>query len=485
MEENKKKQTLDFASLGEMIATTSSKSNSKYSKEDLETYVSNLDRYSNKFREISDFFYVSNGLYKNIVNSFTNLATLDNVILPSSKTIERSEDKSYGTYFDKVNNYADSVNIKMTTRSILKNVAKYGAYIGYERSDASEFYFQPLPLDFCRIKYRIGNEYQLEFNFKYFDKFFNKEDLDFAWLMYPKEFKGLYNKYKKDTKSRNPEWQILDIKRTVCILAEEDEPNFIPMFSGMFESILANEEVKDLIQLGQKLDISKLVIQTVPTDKDGNITMPKEMVQFFHEQLKKILPEGANGLTTALNIESVPFANQNQTKQDLLAKSERGVFISSGFSSSMFADNGGHTGLQMNVEVVTANIFATLEKIENAFNRKFKNVANTKTYEFKLKFFRTTNVNIGDNFERAYKLLAIGGAITPLYSLLGFDAETYSTLLQVENQLKVKDLLIVPQSMHTQNADGSSDSKVGNPEKDEKDLSDEGAKARDTETKDK
>jgi hypothetical protein len=477
--------TVDFASWGEMVTATrvvSSTTNSSYTKDSINNYLSNITSYAPYLRAVSDYFYSSNGIYKNVVDTFANLPTLDNIILPSATTMLKRADKSYQSYYDKVNSYADSINVKIATRNILKSVAKYGGYVAYERNEGSDFYFQQLPLDYCRIKYKLGNDYQLEFNFKYFDKFFNKEDIDFAWFVYPPEFKKLYNKYKSDRQSKTPEWQMLDIKKTICVIPNDDIPDFVPMFSGMFTSLLDNEEMKSLIQLGEKLDTIKLLVQKVPTDKDGNILMPKEAVQFFHSELKKIIPEGASGLTTPMDIKDVSFSNATQSKEELLAKAERGAWVNSGYSSAMFSDNGGHTGLQMNVEVVTSNIYAVLERIEDMFCRRFKTVANTKTYEFKLKFFRTTNVNVGDNFDRMFQLLTIGGALMPLFSLVGIDAETYITLLQVEQDLGVKDLLVVLQSMNTLSGNGSNPAqtdKGGNPVKQEKNLTDAGQKTRD------
>jgi hypothetical protein len=485
IEEIKRTTPTEFASLGEMIALTVSKRTSKYSKDDINSYLNDTVRYAQNLRQASDYFYNSNGIYKSIINAFTNLATLDNIILPSLKTSQKTTDKAYQTYLDKIRAYCDSVDIKLTARNILKSVAKYGVYVGYERQEGGEFYFQTLPIDYVRIKYKVGNEYQLEFNFKYFDKFFNKEDIDFAWFAYPSEFKKLYNKYKSDKKSKNPEWQMLDIKKTVCIVSEDDDATFIPMFSGMFEALLNNEDYKDLIKLSETLDVTKLIVQKVPTDvKDGNILMTKEAIQYFHNELKKILPEGANGLTTPLDITAIPFSNQSQSKEELLAKAERGAYVASGYSGGLFSDNGGHTGLQMNVEVVTANIFAVLEKIESMFSRKFKNVVNTKNYEFKLKFYRTTNVNIDENFERAFKALGIGGAIEPMISLMGFEPDVYATLLKVEKETGIKDLLQIPESMHTQSGSTPIDNKKsnGNPKKKEKDLTDGGAKSRNVDT---
>jgi hypothetical protein len=467
-----------FSAIGDLFTATKTVTTyQQYSKDDIRTYLSNPYRNSDKLRQLSDYFYYNNGIYKNVINAFSSLPTLSTMILPSVKTLGKVEDKAYGTYYDKVNNYIDSIDLKATTRNILSSVARYGGYVGYERSSGNEYVIQTLPIDYCRVKYKIGHDYVVEFNFKYFDKFFNKEDIETAWTIYPPEFKKLWNKYKGDKVSRAPEWQMLDVKKTYCILANEDEAFFIPMFCNMYLALLNNEEYQEIIKLGQQIDITKLIVQKIPTDKDGNITMPKELVEILHQSLKEILPEFANGLTTPLEIHDVPFSNQIQTKEELLSKAERGAFVSSGWSSALFADNSGHAGLQMNVEIVTASIYAILEKIESMFSRKFKNVVNSKNYDFKLHFYRTTNVNIKENFERLMKLVEIGGAITPVFSILGFDSDVYTTLLQIENNLGVKDNLQTPQSMHTQTV-ASGDS--GRPPKDEKDLGDSGATTRDT-----
>jgi hypothetical protein len=467
MEENnesKPKNKISFSALETLVtATQTLTTGTKYTKDDIETYISNPSRYHQTLRQISDYFMFY-GIYNNIITSTANLPTLDYIVSPSLKTLERKDDKSYSVYLDKINNYTYSINVKQTVRNIIKNVAKYGAYIGYERNNGSDFYIQTLPLDYCRIKYKVGHDYQLEFNFKYFDKFWNKEDIDLAWLVYPPEFKKLWNRYKADKKSRNPEWQMIDINKTYCILADDDSPFFVPMYSTMFKAILNNEEYETIVKTGQVLEITKLIAQKLPSDKDGNLLVDEETARIFHEALVKALPTGANGITTPFDIHDVAFSNQTQTKEQLLEKAERGAFVSSGWSSALFAENSGVSSLNMNIEVVTANIYALLEKIESAFSRKFRGVVNTKNYEFNLKFFRTTNLNIEDNFNRMYKLLEIGGAITPLISLSNFDFASYISLLDMETQLKIKDMLVPVQSIHTQSGGADSSKSGGRPE---------------------
>lgn len=476
---SKSKSKMEFASMASVKEATSTTRITQVTRDNINTYLSDPSKYAKELRAVSNLFYMSNGIYKQIVNAFKNLATLDYVVTPSTATLKKVTDKAYEDYYIKVKDYLDDVNVKRLTRNILTSVARYGAYIGYERIEKGQVIYQTLPLDYCRIKHRVGNEFQIQFNFKYFDNFYDKENLDYVWSAYPKEFKVLYNKYKKDNKTTEPEWQDLDIKRTICIPVDDDDLDFLPMFVGMFEPILSNEEYKDMIKDGEKLSIIKMIVQKVLVDKDNHVAMSKGEVEALHKMLEAVLPEGAIGITTPLAISEVPFKNPSNEKEDLLSKSERNVFVSSGMSSSLFAESGGHAGLKMNLEIITANIFGILEKIEDSLNKKIKQIVKTRTYTFKIKFFRITNVNIEETFSRLFQLVSIGGAMSPLYSCIGFDEDMYNSMLFMENENKIKDLLVPPQSMNTMSGSSADEKESGRPQEKEENLSDEGQKQRD------
>lgn len=480
---NFSENTLSFMSLGEMNDITNKPmTKDNVNREQLETWLKDPQSNAENLRQLSDFFYASNGIYSNVVDTFTNLPTLDNIIVPTKTTLEKKSDKSYDKYYSNIDTFYDSIEPKITIRNMLRSVALYGGYVGVKRQEGSEYWIQTLPLDYCRIRSRIGSEYEIEFNFKYFDKFYDEEDLKFVWNQFPKEFKKLYNRYKSDKKSRTPEWQMLDYKETWVIKLLDDNTEFVPMFTGMFEPIVNHEEYKDITLKGEKINIYKLLTQKIPTDpKTGDILLPKEVAEAYHKAVKSILPEGVDLATTPMSINDVPFQDSKEKKEDLLNKSERGVFIASSMSSGMFANEGGNTGLQLNVEIVTANIYAVLEKIESLFSKKFKYIVTSKNYTFKLKLFRVTNLNVKDNFEMAFKMLSVGGSLNHLSSVLGFDADGYNTLLEIENELKVKDNLVIPQSIYTQNNsqdNSNSENEGGKPKKNEKDLTSDGVETR-------
>lgn len=468
---------VNYASVGGSYELTVNKVQN-VKREDIEKYLEDPTANSQELRAISDNFYYKHGVYRNIVDTFTTLATLDYSVLPTAITAERKMDKSYDKLFLEAENFADTINIKLTTRRILSSYAKYGGFVGYLRKDGNSYYVQTLPIDYCRIKYKLGNDYQIEFNFKYFDNFFDEEEINLAWEMYPKEFKSLYNKYQKDNKSREPEWQMLDIKNTYTVKCEEDSPFFIPPFCGMFESIDSDNSYKDLMKLSERLDAIKLIVQKIPTDpKTGKITVSKTQTDMLHENMMKLLPEGANGMTTPLEIQDVSFANANRQKQDMLKMSERGVFINSGWSSSLFADNSSHTGLSTNVETVVSKIYYALEKCENAYNIKLSRLIGSKNYNFKIEFLKITNINRQETFDMIFRTIEIGGSLVPLLSILGFSVGSYKALLEMESNSGIKELLVPPSSMHTQS---SKDGDVGNVEKTDSKITEAGAKTKES-----
>lgn len=468
------KKEMHFSSIQDLKTATIKLGNAKqYTRSKIEDYLSNVYKNAAELRQVSDWFYTSSGVYKQVIDTQVNLITLDNIILPDETTLERNQDKSYEEYFSRVKYYVNSLGLKSTTRRILKSLFKYGGYVGYERTNGKDVFIQTLPIDYCRIKYQIGNgEYQIEFNFKYFDNFWKKEDLDLAWEVFPPEFKKLYNRYKSDKKSSAPEWQMIDYKKTYCVLYDEDCEFFIPPYTGMFKPLICDEESKDLMDIGQKLDIIKIIVQKIPKDDKGNILLDKEDINFFHNMFKKVLPEGTTIMTTPMDVDSVSLSNVNKEKQDILGHSERNVFLNAGVNNALFIDNNGTFGINANIEILTANVYALLEKIATMFNMKINhNVVPTKNYTFNISFFRTTNLNIDKNFDRNNKLLSIGGALQPLISLTGMDANQYLTLLKIENTMQVKDELQVPLTMNTANSEDV-DKQRGREEKSDEDASD-------------
>jgi hypothetical protein len=472
-------EKMDFSSLDTLFTNTRTinANTTSYKQSDIDTYLNTPYSYSDKLRLVSDYFYYKNGIYKNLINSFANFPTLDYIIVPTKSTLQKSADKAYNAYFDKINIYADSINIKVETRKILRSIARYGGFVGYERTNGQSTYIQTLPIDYCRIKYQVGYEMQVEFNFKYFDNFYQQEDLDLAWQVFPPEFQKLYNAYKSDTQSLYPQWQMIDIKKTWCIIFDDDEPFFIPPFSSVFNSILSNENFESLAKIGETLDVTKIITQKIPTDtKTGKVLTPKDQVKVFNNFLKSITPEGASSITSPFEINCVSLTDQNRQKQNMLKQSLDNIFIDSGMSQAMFADNGGNSALSANIEISSANMYAMLEKIEALINVKFNYIASSKNYTFQLHFFRTTNLNVKDSFDRAYQMLSIGGSLSMIYSMLGIQPDAYDTLLQIENMNGMKDNLTIPPNMNTSTTDPNT--QAGTPTKPETELSDSGAKSK-------
>jgi arginine deiminase len=92
---------MNFSSLDTLFTnarTSTASTSSSYTQESIDTYLKSPYSYSDKLRVVSDYFYYKNGVYKNLINSFANFPTLDNVIIPTKGTLQKSTDKAYNTY---------------------------------------------------------------------------------------------------------------------------------------------------------------------------------------------------------------------------------------------------------------------------------------------------------------------------------------------------------------------------------------------------
>ena len=115
------------------------------------------DRNLPLMREISNYFYNTNGIYSRVCDYFAYLYRYDWYIVPevydeSEKVIEKAL-----TDFDKIMTYLDNSHIKKVCGDIALEVIKNGAYYGYIVPSANGLVLQQLPASYCRSRYFVGD----------------------------------------------------------------------------------------------------------------------------------------------------------------------------------------------------------------------------------------------------------------------------------------------------------------------------------------
>jgi hypothetical protein len=121
-----------------------------------------------KLREISNYFYKTNGIYARLCNYIATMYRYDWYIVPEvykegSNTNEIMKD------FHKILTYMDNSYVAKICGEMALGVVKNGAYYGYLVPTPTGVIIQELPVNYCRSRYNVGNLPTVEFNMKFFD----------------------------------------------------------------------------------------------------------------------------------------------------------------------------------------------------------------------------------------------------------------------------------------------------------------------------
>lgn len=230
-----------FATVNKLITrdlnnNTTSPTFSKYSKDDIATYLSNPYTYEKQLREAVVYIYGASSHFRRLIQYFVGLTDWAYIVSPfkidpkvtSANTINRNYRKSL--------NFLSSMNIKTQFPKILTVCLREDTYYGTFWLSNDGVVLQQLPSEYCSISTVEGNVCNVTFNFSYFDS--RSALLEF----YPAEFKKKYTQYQKN---RTSKWIELDSPTSFAIKCNSDILDYaIPPFAGILREVY---EIEDLI----------------------------------------------------------------------------------------------------------------------------------------------------------------------------------------------------------------------------------------------
>lgn len=127
-------------------------------------------------RELSRYFYRTNGEYRNNVDFLAHLPLYDTVIIPNFEEGKGSKTQITKAFYNACD-FIDKLDIPNTFANITAEWIKNGIYFGILRMDGDKPVIQDLPLEFCRSRFKdFNNLNMLEFNLLYFETI-HDEDL--------------------------------------------------------------------------------------------------------------------------------------------------------------------------------------------------------------------------------------------------------------------------------------------------------------------
>lgn len=430
-------------------------------------------------REISNYFYNTNGIYSKVCDYFAYLYRYDWYITPEIKDeSEKSFEKAL-VDFNNILGYLDNSHVKKVCGDIASEVVKNGAYYGYISPSRDGLVLQQLPINYCRTRFNIGDMPVIEFDMRFFDENFRDVNYRMKILrMFPKEFQKGYVLYKQGKLEPDTEYYPLGRRDSHLVNTNTQlnwrpgywytlEPGSAvkfcfnngdqPLFINAIPAILDLDAAQDLDRRKQMQQLLKIVIQKLPLDKNGDLIFDIDEARDIHNNAVEMLQHaiGVDVLTTFADVQVEDMADSNTTTtSDDLERVERTVYNSLGVSKNLF-----NTDSNLSLEKSILQDESTMRVLLLQFNSFFDKItqqlgSNKKKYNYRFYMLETTQYNY-QNLAKMYKDQVQMGYSKMLPQIaMGHSQSSIIHTAFFENKvLKLSEIMIPPLMSSTLNAD--------------------------------
>lgn len=419
------------------------------------------DRDYETLREISRYFYATNGIYHRVCDYAAFMYRYDWYLEPEIFDTEVPS-KTVLSDFSKILDYIDKSHIKKVCGDIAKRIIIDGAYYGYAIQNSDKIVIQELPINYCRSRYSVGDMPAIEFNMRFFDEQFR--DINYRQRvlnLFPDEFKKGYLLYKKGKLQPDyigdtyGSWYLLEPGNTIKFSFGPDD---IPIFVNSIPQILDLDAAQDLDRRKQMQKLLKILIQKLPLDKNGDLIFDIDEARDLHNNAIEMLRRaiGVDVLTTFADIKVEDMSDNNTTTTtDDLKKVERTVFNSLGISQNLF-NTDGNLSLEKSILNDEATLRQLILQFEIFFDRMVqKKNPHKKKYNFKLRFLETTQYNYKEMAKMYKEQVQLGYSKMLPWIALGHAQSSILNTAYFENEvLNLSEIMVPPMSSNTLNADG-------------------------------
>ena len=405
----------------------------------------------NTLREISNYFYRTNGIYFRICNYFAQMYRYDWYIVPEVYDKKVNNEKVTDEFY-KVLNYLDNSYIKKTCTDIALQVIKNGAYYACIIPSKNGIMLQELPVAYCRSKYAMGHTPIVELNMKFFDEKFADSVYRMRVLsMFPEDVQKGYVLYKQN--KLKPEyvgdtagaWYPLQMGSAVKFDFGNGD---LPLFASAIPALLDLDAAQELDRRKQMQKLLKIIVQKLPLDKNGDLIFDVDEAQDIHRNAVLMLSNaiGVDVLTTFADIESVDISDKNTTTtNDELEKVERSLYNAFGTAQNLFNADGNlaTTNSILNDEAMCKNFLLQLSQFYDFVTQQMS--SNKKKWKFRLYMLETTQYNYKELSKLYKEQVQIGYSKMLPQIALGHSQSFILNSCKFENEvLKLHEIMIPP-----------------------------------------
>ncbi len=368
---------------------------SVYTKDDIQTYLSNPYRYEKQLRQAITYIYGASSHFRRLIQYFVSLSDLAYIIEPYKIDPAKSNPRTIATNYRKVLNTLSSMNIKTQFPKILTVCLREDVFYGTLWVTSDSITLQQLPSDYCAISTIEGNVPNVTFDFSYFSS--REGLLDF----YPMEFRLKYEQYKRN---RNQKWIELDSPNSFAVKCNADILEYaLPPFAGVLRNLYDLEDYISLKLSKTALENYAMVSMKLPMDDDGNWLIDFDKAKDFWMNLDSVLPEECGSVMSPMDIDKISFEKSNTGDTDTIADAEQNLFTAAGVSSLLFNnEKASSNALLLSIKADQAITYGIVKSIQDVINRFIQ--AQSYGKNFRINFLNCSPYNskeLGDIYLKA------------------------------------------------------------------------------------
>ena len=450
-----------------------------FDKERLRQYLQNIGSQEKNLRALSWYLLYRSHIYYRIVHFFSEMFCLDcRSIIPKYDLVkENNPDKVLKAYQSTLN-AVSAMRLQQEFYPIIFTCFVQDIYYGIYLHDETGVFHMQLPADYCKIsgKFMTG-DFSYVFDVSWLR---NRQEL-IEYL--PEAFEEAWKNYQ----STGEKWQALPPEIQVCMKYRyEDYELIVPVFTGIFNSIINLADLEDIQQAGDEASIYKMLwyeLETISGSKtidDWKID-PDLALPYFDKFTDNVPPYIATAIIPG-QIHEIDFDNDNATDTTKVAKATEQVLNTAGGAEVL---NG--ATINNTYAFKMASIANTEFAISSLLPQIQSWVTRMLTYESasdcKVRFMP---ISVYTKSDYRDQLLSSGQYGLPtklaINTLNGFNEKDTLAMNYVEEEiLHLSDKLVPLNSSYTQSGteDGyTSETGQGAPRKDEGDLTDSGSRSR-------
>lgn len=417
-------------------------------------------------RELSRYYYRTNGRYRNTIDTLAALPLYDTLVTPIYEVGKGSKTQITKAFYNACQ-FIDNLDIKNTLTRITREWLKTGIYYGILQEMGNKVVVQDLPIEYCRTRYKDFNNLNiLEFNINYFITAYTDEKLrEAAVLNFPEIIQRAWREWKahklQDT------WVMVPASAggiTFCF-SEDQTPLLITAIPEL-------AKLKDAIGREEKRDeneLYKLLIHKMPIDSNGHLVFELDEIAEIHAGIANMLRDldTVDVLTTLgdaelQNLQDSSAATQSNNR---LEKYSNNAWNSLGNSALLYnADN------SSSLAYVMKRLMSIMRMYLNMYDTWIKFLINSRfsrtglTFDFEI--LPTSEFNLKDYIGYYLQQAQFGYPRMRVGAALGVKQRTLVSALDFENEfLKLGDKMIPLSSSYTQSGNENSEKKNNSSEK--------------------